>query len=151
MLNELLLIKFSDGNTLRIIEVVARIWQRIALSLGFDEARIKSIEIGCHYQPEDACREMFGLWLEGDGDLKPATWSHLIQSLRDVNLTEIAVKLSNLVCFEFLAIYNVYYVIILFLHLSVCDLRVGGHGKPGHLIFFLFLHCWTLTLHIAAQ
>ena len=102
-LNELLLIKFSDGNTLRIIEVVAPIWQRIALSLGFDEARIKSIEKGCLYQPEDATIEMFGLWLEDNRDLKPATWSTLIQSLKNVNLTEIAVKLSNLqlVCLKF--------------------------------------------------
>ena len=103
-LNELLLIKFSDGNALRIIEVVAPIWQRIALSLGFDEARIKSIEKGCLYQPEDATIEMFGLWLEDVSDLKPATWNNLILSLRDVNLTEIAVKMSNLVCFEFPAI-----------------------------------------------
>ena len=103
-LNELLLIKFSDGNTLRIIEIVAPIWQKIALTLGFDEARIKRIEIGCHYQPEDACRDMFGLWLECVSDLKPATWSNLVQSLKDVNLSEIAVKLSNLVCCEYPAI-----------------------------------------------
>ena len=103
-LHELLLLRFANGNTLRIIELVAPIWHRIALTLGFNEAQTKSIEISCHYQPEDACREMFSLWLEGIGDLKPAIWSTLIQCLKDVSLTEIAVKLSNLVCFEFPAI-----------------------------------------------
>ena len=99
-LHELLLLKYANGKELRIMEAVAPFWKKVANTLGFDEARIRAIEIGCHYQPEDATREMFCRWLEGDRHLKSATWSTLIQSLKDVNLTEIAVLLSNLVCLQ---------------------------------------------------
>ena len=99
-LHELLLLKYANGKELRIMEAVAPFWKKVANTLGFDEARIRAIEIGCHYQPEDATREMFCRWLEGDRHLKPATWSTLIQSLKDVKLTEIVILLSNLVCFK---------------------------------------------------
>ena len=99
-LQELLLLKYANGKELRIMEAVAPFWKKVASTLGFDEARIRAIEVGCHYQSEDATREMFCLWLEGDRHLKPATWSTLVQSLKDVNLTEIAVLLSNLVCLQ---------------------------------------------------
>ena len=98
-MRELFLLKLPNGEELRIMEKVAPKWKKMAVSLGFDEANIKAIEMGCHYQPEDASREMFSQWLEGvNCDLKPATWSTLVQSLMDVNLRNIARFLRNLVC-----------------------------------------------------
>ena len=98
-LKELLLLQFSNGKELRIRDRISHIWKNLAITLGFNQAKIKGIEISCHYQPEDATYEMFRQWLKGaHGDLKPATWSTLIQSLRDVKLTGIADMLSNLVC-----------------------------------------------------
>ena len=77
---------------------------------------------------------MFGLWLEGVGDLKTATWNNLIQTLRDVNLTEIAVKLSNLVCFEFPAILmSLYYALLIY-----CEL-VSHWACSNGIIFILLL------------
>ena len=79
------------------METLAPFWKDIAITFGFDEARIKSIDMSCHYRAESATLEMFSLWLKGAHDLKPATWSTLIQSLKDLKLTEIAVILTNLV------------------------------------------------------
>ena len=77
---------------------MAHIWKNIAITLGFSRANIKGIEMSYHYQPEDATLEMFIQWLKGaHSELKPATWSTLIQSLKDVKLTDIAAMLSNLV------------------------------------------------------
>ena len=93
------MLKLPTGKELRIMAAVAPIWKKMAVSLGFDEANIKAIEMCCHYQPEDASREMFSQWLEGNNcDLKPATWSTLVQSLKEVNLRNIARFLRNLVC-----------------------------------------------------
>ena len=64
---------------------MAHIWKNVAITLGFSRANIKGIEMSCHYQPEDATLEMFRQWLKGaHSELKPATWSTLIQSLKDV-------------------------------------------------------------------
>ena len=70
-------------------------WDEVAVALGFGGARIKTIKMGAHYQPREACREMFIEWLEGGRDLQPPTWSVLIQSLTAANLTEIADLLSR--------------------------------------------------------
>ena len=99
-LKELLLLECSNGKELRIRESVTPDWKNVAITLGFNHANIKGIEMSCHYQPEDATLEMFRQWLKGaNRDLKPATWSTLIQSLKDVKLNEIAAMLSNLVGF----------------------------------------------------
>ena len=98
-LRELLLLECSDGKELRIIDRVTHIWKNIAITLGFSQVRIKGVEMSCHYQPKDATLEMFKQWLKGaHSELKPATWSTLIQSLKDVKLTQVADMLSNLVC-----------------------------------------------------
>ena len=105
-LNELLVLKVGR-NEIRIIDKVAPIWKNTALTLGFDEAKISCIEIGSHYKPEDATREMFSLWLKGANNLKPPTWSTLIESLKDVKLKELAKNIvKNLVCFVILKYYS---------------------------------------------
>ena len=94
-MQELQLLKFPDGNHLRIKETVTPKWKEVALSLGFNEARIETIEMGAYYQPGNACLKMFTGWLDGGHDLKPATWDALIQSLKDVKLTETASLLGS--------------------------------------------------------
>ena len=79
---------------------MAHIWKNVAITLGFSRANIKGIEMSCLLQTQEATFEMFRQWLKGaHSELKPATWSTLIQSLKDVKLTEIAAMLSNLVGF----------------------------------------------------
>ena len=93
---ELQMLEFSDGNKVRIMESVAPQWKQMAVALGFSVARIKSIEKGEHYKPDDASFEIFSCWLEGEHDLKPSTWDVLIQCLKQANLLDIAEMLSNL-------------------------------------------------------
>ena len=77
---------------------MAHVWKDIAITLGFNRVKIRGIEMSSHYQPKDATLEMFRQWLKGaHSELKPATWSTLIQSLKDVKLTQVADMLSNLV------------------------------------------------------
>ena len=94
-LYELQLLKFLDGNEVRIMEKAAPKWDEVAIALGFDGARIEAIEMGTHYQPGNACRKMFTGWLAGGHDLKPPTWDVLIQSLRAASLTDVSDLLSN--------------------------------------------------------
>jgi hypothetical protein len=97
ILRELQLLKLPNGTELRIMDEVAPEWNEVAVALGFDGARIKGIKIGAHYQPRDACREMFTEWLKGGRDLQPPTWNVLIQSLAAANLTGIAHLLSRII------------------------------------------------------
>ena len=92
---ELQLLKLPNGTELRIMREVAPEWDEVAVALGFDGARIKTLKMGAHYQPREACLEMFTEWLNGGRDLQPPTWNVLIQSLRAANLTEIANLLSR--------------------------------------------------------
>ena len=62
----------------------------MAIALGFDGARIETIEMGALHQPEDAGLKVFTDWLAGGHDLKPPTWNVLIQSLRAAKLMEVA-------------------------------------------------------------
>jgi hypothetical protein len=94
-LRELQLLKLPNGTELRIMKEVIPEWDEVAVALGFDGARIKTIKMGAHYQPRDACLEMFTEWLDGGHDLQPPTWDVLIKSLIAANLTEIAVLLSR--------------------------------------------------------
>ena len=96
-------LEFSDRKKpLRIVETVAPYWKKMAIALGFSVARIKSIEKGEHYQPDDASFEIFSCWLEGEHDLKPPTWDVLIQCLKQANLLDIAEMLSNIQIVSFI-------------------------------------------------
>ena len=99
---ELQLLELSDGRMLRIMESVAPQWKKMAVALRFSVARIKSIEKGEHYQPDDASFEIFSRWLEGEHDLKPPTWEVLSQCLKQASLLDIAEMLSYLHIVRFL-------------------------------------------------
>lgn len=91
-LSELQLLKFSDGNELRIMDTVAPKWKQVAIALDFDGPRIEAIEMGARYMPGDACLKMFIDWLSRGRDL---TWDSLIEALKAANLTETADLLSS--------------------------------------------------------
>ena len=91
---ELQLLKLPNGTDIRIMKEVTPEWDEVAVALGFDGARIKTLKMGAHYQPREACLEMFTEWLNGGHDLQPPTWDVLIQSLTAANLMEIADILS---------------------------------------------------------
>ena len=82
------------------MEKVAPVWKKAAIILGFDQDRIKRIEMDAHYKMEHATLEMFSLWLKGAHDLQSATWNTLIQCLNEAKLKETAEMLKNLVGYK---------------------------------------------------
>ena len=94
-LHELQQLTFDDGKELRIMETVVPKWKQAAAAIGFNAARINTIDRGEHFKPEDATFEMFSRWRKGEHSLKPVTWDTLIQSLEEANLKEIAAMLCN--------------------------------------------------------
>ena len=84
-LQDLDLLKLRDGSEMRLIEIIAAKWEKLAIRFGFDESRISNIKRGAFFQPEDACLKMFMRWLNGEHDLKPPTWYNLIQCLEETN------------------------------------------------------------------
>ena len=97
-LDQLQLMKDSSEKTIRIMEKVAPIWSsRFAPALGFDHSRIKIIEADYRHSAEEACREMFTRWLDGDHDLQPPTWDTLVHSLMCVGLVDEARTLKDMI------------------------------------------------------
>ena len=65
--------------------------------LNFSASRIRTIDMESHYKPEDACRQMFYDWLDGDCDLRgPITWNTLIQCLKEVDLNNVVESLHSI-------------------------------------------------------
>ena len=74
-LHELQLLEGVDGRKVRVVERVAPDWKDLAIALGFDQSRIKTIEKDYRGSMEEACQEMFMRWLAGEHDLaQPCTW-----------------------------------------------------------------------------
>jgi hypothetical protein len=93
-LHELQLLEGVDGRKVRVIERVAPDWKDLAIALGFDQSRIKTIEKDYRGSMEEACQEMFMRWLDGEHDLaQPCTWDTLIKCLRRAAFIDVA---SNL-------------------------------------------------------
>ena len=80
------------------MESVAPQWKEIAIALGYDGAKIQSIEMGSHFQPEEACRRVFMDWLNGDHDCcKPITWATVIQCLHEADHSTVAEELQRII------------------------------------------------------
>ena len=90
-LRELQLLEGVDGKKVRVIERVAPDWKDLAIALGFDQSRIKTIEKNYRGSMEEACTEMFMRWLAGEHDLaQPCTWDTLIKCLRRATFIDVA-------------------------------------------------------------
>ena len=122
-MRELQLLNLPNGTEFRIMKEVAPEWGEVAIALGFDGARIKTLKMGAHYQPKEACREMFIEWLDGGRDLQPPTWNVLIQSLRAANLTEIANLLSRTI--EIVSIILILWLVIYYYTTSLFNLNIN--------------------------
>ena len=69
------------------------------MALGFSGAQMKSIEKDYPSRSEDACREMFIKWLEGDPSLRsPLTWDTLIDCLEEARLEDLADSVKCCLC-----------------------------------------------------
>ena len=96
-LHELQLLEGVDGRKVRVIERVAPDWKDLAIAVGFDQSRIKTIEKNYRGSMEEACQEMFMRWLDGEHDLaQPCTWDTLIKCLRRAGFNDIANSLRTI-------------------------------------------------------
>lgn len=80
---------------MRIIDRVSPHWKSLAAALGFDHPRIETIDQTVFRRPEDACREMFGRWLDGGYGLERVTWDSLIRCLMHAGLVDTADSLRE--------------------------------------------------------
>ena len=84
------------GRKVRVIERVAPDWKDLAIALGFDQSRIKTIGKDYRGSMEEACQEMFMRWLDGEHDLQPCTWDTLIKCLRRAAFGSVADSLREI-------------------------------------------------------
>ena len=77
------------------MEIVTPKWKKVAIALGYNGSLIETMEMDAHYQSGNACLKMFTGWLEGGHDLRPATWTVLIASMKAAKLMPLANLLSN--------------------------------------------------------
>ena len=80
----------------RIMELVAASWKDVATALGFNGPRINCLEADARHVSEDATREMFIKWLDGEHDLRqPIRWTTLIQCLSEAGLAGVAERIRS--------------------------------------------------------
>ena len=82
--------------TVRVIQIVAPVWESFALRLHFSQDAITLIERDHHQQASRACHTMFRRWLDGEGR-EPVSWRTLITALKEAQLTERARDLENII------------------------------------------------------
>ena len=82
--------------TVRVVETAAHSWKAVAMALGFSGAQIRTIERDYLNRSEDACREVFIKWLDGEAEVSsPLTWDTLIERLEEARLDELAESLKH--------------------------------------------------------
>ena len=80
----------GSKKTIRVIDRIAHVWDRVATRLYFEGHEIKCIERD-YPKTHQASREMIMEWLEGNESLrKPVTWAILIEALDEAELSEVA-------------------------------------------------------------
>lgn len=95
-LHELDLLK-GNRKTVKLIDAVSPIWDKMALRLHFEQFDIDQIKRDHHQQCALACQTMFSEWLKGKGR-KPASWNTLIEALREVGESDIESIVADLEC-----------------------------------------------------
>ena len=86
----------DGGKTVRLIDMVAAKWDRVAIRLHFETHEIERMRQDALFQTRAACQSMFGKWLEGKGR-KPTTWATLITALQEAGLSKVASDLLIIV------------------------------------------------------
>ena len=92
---QLTLLRTNSGE-LRIIDEASNRWKRIGDLLKFDDdgSKVSSFE---KRDQEDALREIFRLWLQGNGAYQPVSWGNLATLLDDSGLKILAQKVCRVV------------------------------------------------------
>ena len=78
---------------MNVIDKTACAWEKVATRLHFESHDISRIRRN-ERPAEDACRMMFGEWLEGKGR-NPTTWGTVLQALNEARQGELAKDLEE--------------------------------------------------------
>ena len=78
---------------MNVIDKTACAWEKVATRLHFENHDISRIRRNEH-QAEDACRTMFGEWLESKGRT-PTTWGTVLHALNEAKQGELANDLEE--------------------------------------------------------
>lgn len=89
-MQELLLIKHSGGEDLRIVEKAQEKWYDIGIELGLSHAQLGNMESMGRGDRNEQCRKMFVAWLEEGSKKYGTTWQGLVKVLQSVQLKPLA-------------------------------------------------------------
>ena len=91
-------LKSKEGGTVEVIEGVAAEWERLAYTLQFSPAVVRTVERDTK-DCTAACVEMLYRWVGGSkGTRQPVNWATLIECLRDCDFVMLARDLENVLC-----------------------------------------------------
>lgn len=85
----------ENGKEVRVVKRIAWRWDDVATRLQFDLDDINRIKRDNLSRSNLSCREMFSLWLKGEGR-QPADWETLIKALREAEFSELAEELQSI-------------------------------------------------------
>ena len=88
-IQELLLIKHSGGEELRVIQEAQGEWYDIGIELGLSPPELNNIQSICQGNKKQCC-EMFTLWLQKGSEEYGTTWYGLVKVLQNVQLKPLA-------------------------------------------------------------
>ena len=80
---------------LNIIQKLSSDWNKMANLLGLPSEVVSTIKRDYPKDSEQACREAFHKWLDGEG-CQQITWEELIELLRDARRSTLAQQLEKL-------------------------------------------------------
>ena len=83
------------GKTVKVINMVAAVWDSVALRLHFDSNDIARIKRDHPQQCIQAAITVFSEWIKGNGR-QPSSWHTLIEVLKETRLQSVASDLENI-------------------------------------------------------
>ena len=95
-MSQLQLLEGRGERKLRILDEVAHQWKDLAIALGYDYPKMDSMDQKALRDPREACREMFGHWLDGDNELQPVSWDSLVDCLINAGFVDLADRLEEI-------------------------------------------------------
>ena len=87
----------GKNKTVRVIDRVAGVWERVATRLHFDVEHISRMKKDYHLQAREASHQVMMEWLMGKRrQRKPVTWATLITALGEAELSEVAKDIQDI-------------------------------------------------------
>ena len=86
----------KEGTTVKVIEGMAAEWERLAYTLQFSPAVVRTVRRDTTQDCTAACVEVLYRWVSGaEGTRQPVSWATLIECLRDCDFVMLARDVEN--------------------------------------------------------